>query len=71
MIRADLRREAQAWRPVKLARAELNPSRSTTQPAHSLQPKHNQAAHSLAVAGRTRGEIRRVALTLVPGRAQQ
>jgi hypothetical protein len=61
MIRAALRREAQAGRSVKLARAELNPSRSTTQPAHLLQPKHNQAAHSLA------DEIRRVALTLVPG----
>jgi hypothetical protein len=65
MIRADLRLEAQAWRSVMLACAELNPSRSTTQPGHLLQPNHNQAAHPLAV------EIRRVALTLVSGRAQQ
>jgi hypothetical protein len=66
----DLRREAETWRRVKLARAEPNPSPSTTRPAQSLQPKHDQAAHTLAVAARARGEIRRVALTLVPGRGQ-
>ena len=43
------RREAEAWRSLKLARRELNRSPSTTtRPEQPLQPNHDQAAHTLA-----------------------
>ena len=52
----DLRREAEAWRSVKLARAELDPSPSTTSGEWPLQPKHNQAAHALAASSHSAEE---------------
>jgi hypothetical protein len=44
----NLRREAEAWRSVKPARAESDPSPSTTWAEQPLQPDHDQAAHALA-----------------------
>jgi hypothetical protein len=44
----DLRREAEAWRRVRLARALLNPSPSTALPEQPAAARPRQAAHALA-----------------------